>query len=73
MLLEKWYLDAVFPDGRVWFGYRARVRVGRWPPLMWLAGGMAPLRERKMAGPASLSTASGELRGSGIWEEVKWV
>jgi hypothetical protein len=38
MLLEKWYLDAVFPDGRVWYGYRARLRLGGCPALFWTAG-----------------------------------
>jgi hypothetical protein len=42
----------------------------RW--LVRLAGGMAPEREIKMAGPARLRTASGDFTGSGVWEEVRW-
>ena len=42
----------------------------RW--LVWLAGGMAPAREIKMAGPVRLRAASGDFTGSGIWEEVQW-
>jgi hypothetical protein len=42
----------------------------RW--LVWLARGLAPAREIKMAGPARLRTASGTFTGSGIWEEVQW-
>lgn len=42
----------------------------RW--LVWLAGGMAPAREIKMAGPVRLRNTSGELTGSGVWEEVRW-
>ena len=42
----------------------------RW--LVWLAGGMAPARELKMAGPARLRAASGDFTGSGVWEEVRW-
>lgn len=37
MLLDKWYLDAVFPDGTVWFGYRAWLQL--WGlRLSWAAG-----------------------------------
>jgi hypothetical protein len=42
----------------------------RW--LVWLAGGMAPSREIKTAGPVRLRTALGEFIGSGVWEEVRW-
>jgi len=42
----------------------------RW--LVWLARGMAPAREIKMAGPARPRTASGDYTGSGVWEEVRW-
>ena len=38
MYLEKWYLDAVFPDGTVWFGYRAKLRLWGWLPISWCAG-----------------------------------
>lgn len=38
MLLEKWYLDAVFPDGTVWIGYRARLRLFGCLPISWCAG-----------------------------------
>jgi membrane-associated phospholipid phosphatase len=38
MILEKWYLDAVFPDGTVWFGYRAKLRLRGCPPISWCAG-----------------------------------
>ena len=38
MLLDKWYLDTVFPDGTVWFGYRAWLRLWRGPHLCWAAG-----------------------------------
>jgi len=48
----------------------ARRSFPRW--LVWLARGMAPSRELKMAGPARLRTASGDYTGSGVWEEVRW-
>lgn len=48
----------------------ARRSFPRW--LVWLARGMAPSRELKMAGPARLRTASGDFTGSGVWEEVRW-
>lgn len=38
MVLDKWYLDAVFPDGTAWFGYRARLRFWRWPVIAWSSG-----------------------------------
>ena len=43
----------------------------RW--LVWLTGGMAPVRERKMSGVVRLRTASSKFTGSGIWEEVSWL
>jgi len=33
MTLDKWYLDAVFPDGSAWYGYRALIRFGYFPPV----------------------------------------
>lgn len=42
----------------------------RW--LVWLAGGMAPVREHKMSGLVRLHTPSSTFDGTGIWEEVKW-
>jgi len=42
----------------------------RW--LVWLARGMAPAREIKLAGRARLRTASGDYTGSAVWEEVRW-
>jgi hypothetical protein len=38
MRLDKWYLDAVFPDGAVWYGYRARLRLGSWWSIPWASG-----------------------------------
>jgi hypothetical protein len=38
MILDKWYLDTVFPDGRVWFGYRAQLRFGKLPFIRWVSG-----------------------------------
>ncbi|HWI57149.1 MAG TPA: hypothetical protein VNZ22_07975 [Bacillota bacterium] len=38
MRLEKWYLDAVFPDGTVWYGYRARLRLRGCPRIPWTSG-----------------------------------
>jgi hypothetical protein len=35
MRLDKWYLDAVFPDRSVWFGYRAQLVLGRCPSIPW--------------------------------------
>ena len=51
MRLEKWYLDAVFPDGTVWFGYQARLRLRRCPPISWACGCevLPDGRERKTA------------------------
>jgi hypothetical protein len=42
----------------------------RW--LVWLARGMAPLREVKIAGPVQLKTDAAEFTGTGLWEEVRW-
>ena len=42
----------------------------RW--LVWLAAGLAPAHELKVAGPVRLRTAAGEVTGAGIWEEVTW-
>ncbi|SPE55374.1 hypothetical protein SBV1_2170018 [Verrucomicrobia bacterium] len=42
----------------------------RW--LFRLAPGMVPVQERKMTGPVRLKTNSGEVTGSGVWEEVEW-
>ena len=38
MDLEKWYLDAVFADGTVWFGYRARLRLCGCASIAWCSG-----------------------------------
>jgi hypothetical protein len=57
--------------GRALCDRNVRRSFPRW--LVWLTGGMAPLRELKMSGPVRLRTASSEFKGSGIWEEVKWL
>lgn len=44
MCLDKWYLDAVFPDGTVWFGYRAQLRLWCWPKISWVSGCEVPPR-----------------------------
>jgi hypothetical protein len=38
MRLDKWYLDAVFPDGAVWFGCRARLGLWKFPAIPWSCG-----------------------------------
>jgi hypothetical protein len=38
MRLDKWYLDAVFPDGTVWFGCRARLALWNCPAIPWSCG-----------------------------------
>ena len=58
-------------NGRPFCDRDVRRSFPRW--LVWLARGMAPARETKMAGPVRLRTASGIFTGSGIWEEVTWV
>src|ERR1017187_2764576 len=51
MCLDKWYLDAVFPDGTVWFGYRARLGLWKFPAIPWASGCEVPAqgRERKVS------------------------
>ena len=41
--------------------------------LVWLAGGLAPLRELKLAGAVQHCAIPGAAcRGSAVWEEVIW-
>jgi len=47
-----------------------RLSFPRW--LVWLARGMTPAREIKMAGRVRLRTAAGDFTGPAIWEEVRW-
>jgi hypothetical protein len=59
MVVDKWYLDAVFPDGTIWIGYRASLRLWKCPPLFWTCGTLISpdgkerriTRWKKMAAP----------------------
>jgi hypothetical protein len=57
MLLDKWYLDAVFPDGTVWFGYRASLQLWGGLALAWASGCqvLADGRQHKVARWAELA------------------
>jgi hypothetical protein len=46
MRLDKWYLDAVFPDGTVWFGCRARLGLWICPVIPWACGCKVPANGR---------------------------
>ena len=67
MLLEKWYLDAVFPDGTVWFGYHAQLQLMRGLRIPWAAGSefAAGCREHKITCWKSLAAPRLE---NGQWQ-----